>query len=164
MTNETTLPNPAPAVPGIANTEPGRRRFLDALMKCGFVSTAIAIAYPVSRYHVPPVTDEPTTESVVAGRLADLQANSGMVFKFGSQPALLVRTPGKLTAVSATCTHLGCTVKFKPETGQLYCPCHKGIYDLAGNVVAGPPPRPLERYAVRLRGRPGQEEIVVSRT
>jgi Rieske Fe-S protein len=38
------------------------------------------------------------------------------------------------------------------------------VYDLAGNVVSGPPPRPLERFAVNVRGEPGQEEIVVSRT
>lgn len=54
-----------------------------------------------------------------------------------------------LTAMSATCTHLGCHVRWEADTKHFKCPCHGGTYDRAGNVVSGPPPRPLEKIQVR---------------
>jgi Rieske Fe-S protein len=141
-----------------------RRRFLDALLAVGFVSTAVAIAYPVALYLVPPASGEPETASVVAGKAAELKPNSGKVFRFGSRPAIVVRTSdNELRAFSAVCTHLDCTVQFKADTSQLWCACHNGTYDLGGNVVSGPPPRPLEKFAVNRRGEGADEEIVVSR-
>ena len=134
------------------------------MLAVGFVSTAAAIAYPVARYLVPPDSGEAATNSVVAGKAAALKPNSGMIFPFGSKPAIVVRAAdGQLSAFSAVCTHLECTVQFKPDASQLWCACHNGLYDLAGNVVSGPPPRNLERFAVNLRGEAGAEDIVVSR-
>jgi len=142
-----------------------RRTFLDALLSVGFVSTAAAIAYPVSRFLVPPASGEPATASVVAGKVSALKPNSGFIFKFGSKPGIVVRTAdGEVRAFTAICTHLDCTVQFKTDTSQLWCACHNGTYDLSGTVVSGPPPRNLEKFAVNLRGEPGDEEIIVSRT
>jgi len=145
--------------------DPGRRNFLDLVLQIGFVSTAVAIVYPVWRYLIPPKMAEPASAaSVIAGNLAGLKPNSGVIFKFGSKPGLLVRTPeGDVRAFSAVCTHLSCTVQYKADTSEIWCACHNGVYDLGGNVVSGPPPRPLEEFKVNLRGEPGQEEIVVSR-
>jgi len=137
-----------------------RRRFLDAVLGTGFVSTIVAIAYPVWRYLIPPVSGEPATQSVVAAQASAVKANSGVVFKFGSKPALLIRTPeGELQAFNAVCTHLECTVQYKSDTSKIWCACHNGMYDLQGNVVSGPPPRPLERLVVNQRGN----DVVVSR-
>jgi cytochrome b6-f complex iron-sulfur subunit len=142
-----------------------RRSFLDALLSVGFVATAAAIAYPVSRFLVPPVSGEPATASVTAMKAAALKPNSGALFKFGSRPGIVVRTAdGEVRAFSAICTHLDCTVQFKTDVAQLWCACHNGLFDLGGDVVSGPPPRPLERFTVNLRGEPGDEDIVVSRT
>ena len=147
------------------NVRFNRRTFLDALLGVGFVSTAVAIAYPVGLYLVPPASGEPDTSSVVAAKSADLKPNSGKVFKFGSRPAILVRTAeGDWRAFSAVCTHLDCTVQFKNDTSQLWCACHNGTYDLGGNVVSGPPPRRLETFVVNRRGEGADEEIVVSRS
>jgi len=141
-----------------------RRRFLDALLTVGFVSTAAAIAYPVGRYLVPPESGEPVTASVVAARVKALRPNSAAIFKFGSKPGIVVRTAdGDVRAFSAVCSHLDCTVQFKSDTSQLWCACHNGTYDLAGNVVSGPPPRGLEKFVVNLRGEGDDAEIVVSR-
>lgn len=137
-----------------------RRRFLDSLLGTGFVSTAVAIAYPVWRYLIPPASGEPATQSVVAAQASQVRANSGLLFKFGSKPGLLVRTAeGELQAFNAVCTHLDCTVQYKPDTSQIWCACHNGTYDLQGNVVSGPPPRPLEKLVVNQRG----DDVVVSR-
>ena len=148
-------------------TEPvdfDRRTFLDVLLTVGFVSTAAAIVYPVSRFLVPPASGDPSVGSAVAGKLAALKPNTGLIFPFGSQPAIVVRTADNdVRAFSAVCTHLDCTVQFRGDTSQLWCACHNGTYDLGGNVVSGPPPRGLEMFAVNLRGDPGEEEIVVSR-
>jgi cytochrome b6-f complex iron-sulfur subunit len=138
-----------------------RRRFLDSLLGTGFMATVVAMAYPVWRFLIPPVSGEPATQSVVAAQASQVTPNSGMLFKFGSKPGLLIRTPeGELQAFNAICTHLDCTVQYKPDTSQIWCACHNGFYDLAGNVVSGPPPRPLERLVVNQRGN----DVVVSRT
>ena len=137
-----------------------RRRFLDRLLGTGFVSTLAAMAYPVWRYLIPPVGGEPATQSVVAAQASQVKTNSGLVFRFGSRPGLLIRNPdGELRAFSAVCTHLECTVQYKVDTSQIWCACHNGMYDLSGNVVSGPPPRPLERLVVNQRG----DDVVVSR-
>jgi cytochrome b6-f complex iron-sulfur subunit len=119
------------------------------------------MVYPVWRYLIPPASGEPATQSVVAAQTSQLKSNAGLVFKFGSKPGLLIRTPdGELQAFNAVCTHLQCTVQYKADTSQIWCACHNGLYDLQGNVVSGPPPRPLERLTVNQRG----DDIVVSRT
>ena len=141
-----------------------RRTFLDVVLGTGLLSTAVSFVYPLWRYLIPPAAAEPATNTVVAGKLAEFKANSGAVVKFGVRPALVVRTPdGDFRAFSAVCTHLECTVQYKPDTSQIWCACHNGLYDLTGNVISGPPPRPLERFTVNLRGEPGQEEVVVTR-
>jgi len=137
-----------------------RRGFLDSLLGAGFVSTLVAMSYPVWRFLIPPASGEPVTQSVVAAQASQVKPNSGMLFKFGSRPGLLVRTQeGELQAFNAVCTHLDCTVQYKADTSQIWCACHNGLYDLSGNVVSGPPPRPLERLVVNQRG----EDVVVSR-
>lgn len=154
----------APLPVAADTTEFDRRRFLDALLTVGFVSTAAAIAYPVGRYLVPPSSGEPATESVVAARVKALRPNSAVIFKFGSKPGIVVRTAdGDVRAFSAVCSHLDCTVQFKSDTSQLWCACHNGTYDLGGNVVSGPPPRGLEKFVVNVRGEGDDADIVVSR-
>jgi Rieske Fe-S protein len=141
-----------------------RRTFLDLVLGVGFASTALSFFYPLWRYLIPPAAAEPATNSIVAGKAVEFKPNSGAVVKFGTKPAIVVRTPeGEFRAFSAVCTHLDCTVQYKAETSQIWCACHNGLYDLTGNVISGPPPRPLESFAVNLRGEPGQEEIVVSK-
>ena len=57
---------------------------------------------------------------------------------------------GYLIAFSINCTHLGCPVRWLPKADLFMCPCHGGVYSQDGNVVAGPPPRALVRYPVRV--------------
>ncbi len=48
--------------------------------------------------------------------------------------------------MSNICTHLACRVRWIEERQEFFCPCHNGVYDKQGTVLAGPPPRPLDRY------------------
>ena len=59
-------------------------------------------------------------------------------------------------AMSATCTHLGCQVRWDTDTTKFRCPCHGGVFDVRGNVVEGPPPRPLDRVQARIDEQTGQ--------
>ncbi len=53
-------------------------------------------------------------------------------------------------AMSATCTHLGCRVRWDDGAKKFTCPCHGGEYDANGRVTSGPPPRPLTAVEARI--------------
>lgn len=138
-----------------------RRTFLDYLMGFGLLAWIAAVLYPIVEYFKVPKQAEATPTSVVAGPVKDFKPNSGKVFRFGNEPALLVDTPdGKLEAFSAVCTHLQCTVQYRPDMQRIWCACHGGVYDLNGRNVSGPPPRPLQEYKVTVKG----DDIIVSRS
>ena len=53
-------------------------------------------------------------------------------------------------AMSNICTHLGCRVRWIKDQEQFFCPCHNGVFDKAGSIVAGPVPRPLDQFEVKV--------------
>jgi menaquinol-cytochrome c reductase iron-sulfur subunit len=57
------------------------------------------------------------------------------------------------TAYAVNCTHLGCPVSWLTGASLFMCPCHGGVYYGDGSVAAGPPPRPLFQYQVRVQGQ-----------
>lgn len=137
-----------------------RRRFLNYLLGTSTGATLVAILYPVVKFVIPPQVIEATQNSVVAGKTGEFPANSGKIIKFGNKPVLLLRTPtSELKAFSATCTHLDCIVQYQPESKGIWCACHNGRYNLNGQNISGPPPRPLEEYTVNVRG----DDIIVSK-
>lgn len=137
-----------------------RRNFLDIFFGGSLLATIAAFLYPVVRYVLPSKRTGVTQNSVAAAKVDELPPNAAKVFKFGSSPAILVNTAeGSLVAFSAVCTHLTCTVRYDGDTETLFCPCHNGRFDLSGNVLSGPPPRPLETYSVEVSG----PDIIVSR-
>jgi cytochrome b6-f complex iron-sulfur subunit len=137
-----------------------RRRFVNWFLGGSLLGTTGSLLYPLIRYLIPPRQAEAAAKRVVAAKLGELAPNSAKIFRFGSSPALLIRTSeGEFRAFSAICTHLTCTVNYEGDTGTLYCPCHNGRFDLAGNVLSGPPPRPLDAYQVEISG----EDVFVSR-
>lgn len=137
-----------------------RRRLVNLLLGSGVAASIASFIYPAFRYMLPPPVAEPISRSVVAAKVNELKNNSGKVFKFGSEPAILIRLPdGDYRAFSAVCTHLNCTVQYRPDLHEIWCACHNGLYDLSGRPVSGPPPRPLEAYKVHVQG----EDVAVTR-
>jgi Rieske Fe-S protein len=139
-----------------------RRRLINRLLATWAGGAMVSVFYPVARYLVPPEIAEAVTPSVSAGPLASLPANSAKIVPFGSAPVILVKTgEGELRAFSATCTHLACTVQYRPDLAEIWCACHNGIYDLNGRNISGPPPAPLTAFDVTLKG---DEMVIVRRT
>lgn len=86
----------------------------------------------------------------------ELPVGGSRVFDFptAGDACLLVRLEeDRFAAFSQKCTHLGCPVIYRPKPQCLYCPCHEGFFDAGtGEVLAGPPPRPLPRVELERRG------------
>jgi Rieske Fe-S protein len=143
-----------------ASVVEGRRNWIRLLLGGGFTASVVSFLYPALRFMMPPLVAESAVNQVSAGK-ADLALNSARIFRFGSRPALLVRTPaGEFVAFTAVCTHLNCTVQYNQQTNLIWCACHNGQFDLNGKVAGGPPPRPLEQYTAHVQG----DEIVVTRS
>lgn len=81
---------------------------------------------------------------------------------------------GGFIALYQKCTHLGCAVPWKPEIGQFVCPCHASAFEMDGDVINPPAPRPLDRFPVTIsdgrvsvdtgerieRDHPGADDVV----
>jgi cytochrome b6-f complex iron-sulfur subunit len=86
----------------------------------------------------------------------------GSVTHFWKERFLLVHRPTGFLALAQECTHQKiCNVDYLPERNILACPCHGAEYSLTGAVLAGPAPRPLDRYATTIRD--GQVLVDTSR-
>lgn len=119
-----------------------------------------SVLYPLISYLKPPKVAEANVSSVKAGLAADFPKDSAQIVKFGRKPVILIRTEdGDFRALAATCTHLDCIVQYRTDLKQIWCACHNGLYDTRGRNVSGPPPRPLEEFAVNVVN----DEILVSR-
>ena len=79
-----------------------------------------------------------------------MPAGSVLMFKFGPAPAMLIHhADNTWVALTAVCTHLGCTVQYEPQLNRIHCACHGGVYDpRTGANVSGPPPKPLKQFKV----------------
>lgn len=104
-------------------------------------------------------------EWVPAGRVRDLQdgvpvpvavrvrRQDGYYEAIDQQVVFLIGSPdGSVKALSSTCTHLGCRVSYDAGSKTIKCPCHGGVYTPDGQVIAGPPPRPLPELPARVDG------------
>jgi cytochrome b6-f complex iron-sulfur subunit len=138
-----------------------KRDFLKSALWTGFIAWLAAILYPVISYLKPPKVVGAEVNSIKVMKASEIAANEGKVFRFGDTPGILIRTKtGDLHALSATCTHLDCTVQYKSDIEMIWCACHNGKYDVTGRNVSGPPPKPLAEYKVIVK----DGDIYVSKT
>ncbi len=128
-----------------------RRDFMaNIIMGAGTVLGLGSLAYRFLEYLYPVVPPIKLVE-VPAGKPDDIPAEGARLVQLPTGPVLLEKADNEVHAFSAVCTHLGCTVQWRPEEKKFVCPCHQGIYDFAGNVLSGPPLRPLEKLEVKVR-------------
>lgn len=89
--------------------------------------------------------------------LAELPIGANKHITYEGKPALVLRDKEGVTAFSLVCTHQGCIVQWRESKQDFFCPCHDGYFDRNGDVVAGPPPMPLEQFPAKIIGN----EVVV---
>ena len=136
-----------------------RRQFTNVLMTGGLLGWLGSALYPILSFLKPPKIPEANVSSVKAGMASEFPPNSSAIVKYGRKPVILIRTDGgEFRAFTATCTHLDCIVQYRTDLKQIWCACHNGLYDTRGRNISGPPPRPLEEYAVNVIS----DEIMVS--
>jgi len=147
----------------MTDAKPTRRSFLGYVLGGGVLATVGAIIYPAWKFITPPPSGEANVSQVkLPFKKSDLAAEpaKSKIFKFGRAVGIIVlNESGELKAMSATCTHLQCSVQYRPDLGIIWCACHNGRYDLDGKNISGPPPRPLEQYVVNEVG----EDIFVAK-
>ncbi len=129
-----------------------RRVFLVAAGAAG-LGYAAAFGYPIYRYLASPAEMASNATAITEVALKDaqkLRPGSVLMFRFGTAPAMLIHhKDNSWVALSAVCSHLGCTVQYEADANRIHCACHGGVYDpRTGANVSGPPPKPLKLFKV----------------
>lgn len=137
------MPSDAP------NQKHTRRGFLDFLLGASSVAWLGSVFYPVMRYLKPlPRAGAIGPTRLTKEELAKLEKEHFVIVPVSGKRVLVLQNAAQeILAVDAKCTHEGCTVQFLPAESAIWCACHNGRFDLDGRVLAGPPPRPLPKYA-----------------
>ena len=127
-----------------------RRRFLSRLWMLLIGALAFELAWIASSFLRPRGRTAATEADLFVAGPADSFA-PGSVTAFPDGRFYLARLDdGGFLALDRTCTHLGCTVPWNPETARFDCPCHASSFDISGEVLSPPAPRPLDLYTVRI--------------
>jgi quinol---cytochrome c reductase iron-sulfur subunit, bacillus type len=140
-----------------------RREFIKgvAAVVGGLITTVIGI--PTIAYLIDPALKQSAKEGwIPVGKLENIPIGKPAPFSFTrvqvngwertstSHGGFILRKsedPNDLLILNSRCTHLACTVNWS-ENDQLYlCPCHDAKFSKQGEVLGGPPPRPLDRYS-----------------
>ncbi|HWE10013.1 MAG TPA: ubiquinol-cytochrome c reductase iron-sulfur subunit [Solirubrobacteraceae bacterium] len=156
-----------------------RRRFMNVVAQgSGAVATA-AIALPALGFAIGPIFSRLPWKWQPIGPPSDFTASNyttkviTIVENIGeagdSIAYVRTRNPSidtqpenqynRWVALSSRCAHLGCPVRFVAAAARFVCPCHGGVYDFTGQVVGGPPVRPLDRFFTRLNTGSGLVEV-----
>jgi menaquinol-cytochrome c reductase iron-sulfur subunit len=128
----------------------------------GFI--AVALGIPAVAYMIDPARKPGGKDSsITVGKLEDIPVGTPYPFSFTitrvngwertstTFSGYVLRSsedPQDILILSSRCTHLGCQVNWREESQTYQCPCHDAKFDKIGQVLSGPPPRPLDRFAV----------------
>ncbi len=137
--------------PAPARRRVSRRGFLSVLGLgwLAFGAAAAGLAGAVVRFLFPNVLHEPP-QQLVAGYPEELAVGRVDERFKESHGVWIVREEGGIYALSAVCTHLGCTPNWVDADEKFKCPCHGSGFLRSGVNVEGPAPRPLERFRIAL--------------
>lgn len=137
-------------VKGLMESDISRRDFLGWFLKGGLLITLGGMIIPALNYIWPVTRQGPVGGMADVGSADDIPVWGGKKVILSGSALLIIRLPREYKAYSAICTHLGCIVDWDGKTQKIICPCHAGIFDTNGSVVAGPPPRSLPSYPVKV--------------
>lgn len=132
-----------------ADFSPWRRKLLKGIL--GFLATLGSGSLFYSGYKF--LDPEASGPRAIEIPLKEIPAGKTFSLKMGNTPGILIHDEeGNLKAFSLVCTHMACVVSWQAEKKEFYCPCHDGYFDADGKVISGPPPAPLERWLVEVKG------------
>ncbi|OGF53353.1 MAG: hypothetical protein A2Z21_07910 [Candidatus Fraserbacteria bacterium RBG_16_55_9] len=142
----------SPTVPGGAGHD--RRGFLRRLLTGSLWVGLLSLLGGMMAFIFPPARQafNPGRLSLRVGSVRDFAVGQGKQVLFDGRPVWVLYLPQGFVALSAVCTHQGCIVTWDEKRHLLNCPCHAGVFDASGNVVAGLPLRPLPRWRVEIVG------------
>ncbi|GAB4541474.1 MAG: Rieske 2Fe-2S domain-containing protein [Anaerolineae bacterium] len=143
-----------------------RRGFVGGVVGLVGGVITVVVGLPVIGYFVSPAfTKSSEEEWIVLGPASSVQPGVPTPFTFsqikkvGWKIERINRTVYAVTednqvynVFSDACTHLSCKVHWEEERQAFVCPCHDGVFDIEGQVVAGPPPKPLYEYENKVEG------------
>jgi len=143
-----------------------RRSFVKIVTASLGSMMAAIVGLPVIQYFISPALGKTTSDDWISlGSVDNFPFDIPTLFNFAiakvngwersslSYGAFVLRKEGQDPIVfSDVCTHLSCRVNWNEEKSEFYCPCHAAFFSKNGEVVSGPPPRPLDRYEIRLDG------------
>lgn len=135
-----------------------RRRLLAYLT--GLIGAAIAavLGIPLVAFYVAPSLVKRRPVWVTLGPVSSIRPGEPTKFTYSYSridgwlekvvrgTVYAVKSGNELFVLSNICTHLGCGVRWDRDARAFLCPCHDGRFDLKGDVISGPPPRPLPRF------------------
>ncbi|HXH59839.1 MAG TPA: ubiquinol-cytochrome c reductase iron-sulfur subunit [Fimbriimonadaceae bacterium] len=142
--------------------DPERRRLLGWMIALFNIVVGIAIIGPVIGFIGAPLEqklkgkwidvlgDDELGEGETKETRFTMEIKDGFRKTDRTYVIFLGRRNGAVVAFNPSCTHLGCRVKYQDEKKRFFCPCHGGVFDVNGKVVAGPPPRPLDRFETKV--------------
>jgi len=153
--------------------EIGRRKFLTGIIGVVAAAVTAVIGLPAIGYLISPGVKKQNEEEWLAlGPISSLQPGvptgfpysrriqDGWVESSQTGVAYAVSEDGQNVKVfSNACTHLSCRVTWNTERNGFFCPCHDGLFGLDGEVLAGPPPRPLDQFETKIEN--GQISILL---
>lgn len=140
---------------------PTRRAFHLTLINLLGAAIGLAMAFPTRVYLLTAPRKRGGTKWIDAGDVTQLNPGAPVEMSFEvsrldgwrlvteNKTAWVVKNAdSSVVAFGPQCTHLGCA--YHVENGRFLCPCHTSIFSIDGKVVAGPAPRPLDRYETRI--------------
>lgn len=127
-----------------------RRTLLETILKSALIIGVLGLAGAVLTYLFPPKRriSSATQRRMRVARVDEIPLGKGKQVLFAGEPVWVLHLKSGWIALSAVCTHQGCIVQWDEKRLTLNCPCHAGLFDANGNVLAGPPRRPLKRLRV----------------
>lgn len=126
-----------------------RRKVLKRILAFLGATSLGAFLYPILKFLNPPES-RTQSQSVIISK-SDIPPGTAKEVIFNDTPAIIINRKGKgFVAFSRVCTHMGCLVGYNRIANELVCPCHAGVFNLEGNVLSGPAPRPLTRLPLKI--------------
>ena len=142
-----------------------RNLYVGAIYGLGALIAA-ALGIPAAIYLLLPPKLRQPDEWIEVGDVASLSPDSPTEMAFRRNRAdgwkvtsekatawVVKHADNSVTAFGPQCTHLGCAYHWDESKNEFLCPCHNSLFSIEGKVMAGPAPRPLDRYETKIDGK-----------